>query len=59
VDKATCAWDGWSHVIFLSGGGTSFAFKFPSNAPKPQDNVLENPANTVTPLIDPTLYIKY
>jgi hypothetical protein len=59
ADKATCAWDGWSHVISSSGGGTSFTFKFHFNGLKPQGNVLGNPANTVTPLVNPTPCIKY
>jgi hypothetical protein len=40
-------------------GGASFAFKFPSNGFKPQGNVLKISTNTITPLINPTPYIKY
>jgi hypothetical protein len=42
-----------------NGGGTSFAYKFPSNGLNHQGNMLANPTNTVTPLIDPTPYAKY
>jgi len=58
VDKAT--WDGTFCLMSLNGGGTSLHPNLPlANIPSPQGNMLTNPTNMITPLIDPTPRAKY
>jgi hypothetical protein len=47
---------GWKVLLMSSnGGGTSLHPILPlANIPNPQGNVLANPTNMITPLIDPT-----